>query len=100
MVMAHIVCADCSLCGLHAIDVVFLSYPSPSLLPLPPAKGDFNRTLLLVAVKEIRGGLSEKRFGKGGISIYDLQLTICDCIVEIATAFGLAMTAIRACNKG
>jgi hypothetical protein len=37
-------------------------------------------------------GLSEKRFGEGGISIYDLQLMICDCIVEITAAFGLAMT--------
>jgi hypothetical protein len=31
-------------------------------------------------------------FARDDVSIYDLQLTICDCIVEIATAFGLAMT--------
>jgi hypothetical protein len=32
MFMAHTVCADCSLCGLRAIDVVLLSYPSPFYL--------------------------------------------------------------------
>jgi hypothetical protein len=66
--MAHIVCADCSLCGLHTIDVISLSYPSPSLLPLPPVvrlgspepKIDFDYTLLEMIVKRKLGCLSEK----------------------------------------
>jgi len=32
-------CADCSLCGLHIIDVIALSFPSPHCI-LPPAKDD------------------------------------------------------------
>jgi hypothetical protein len=51
--VAHTMCADCSLCGLHAIDVMALSYPSPSLTcPLPPVKGVFQYTLYSQTVKE------------------------------------------------